>query len=86
MKLMVTSEAQKYILLNGGNVLAQLKHPRIKLDQPDEADTNAYKEVLLNDQVKVFIHVSLLNLDDSYNLRIDTGWGLMGKKLSLKGL
>lgn len=86
MNLMVTAEAQKYILLNGGNVIAQLKHPRLKLDRPEEANANAYKEVLLNDQVKVYIHISLLNLNDSHNLKIDTRWGLMGKKLGLNGL
>lgn len=86
MNLMVTSEAQKYILLNGGNALAKLKRPRIKLGRPDEAKANEYKEVLLNDQVRVHIHLSLLNLDDRYNLKIDTGWGLFGKKLVIKGL
>ncbi|AHF08711.1 hypothetical protein [Desulfitobacterium metallireducens] len=88
MNLMVTSEAQKYILLNGGNALANLRHPRIQLGCPDEtkADVNTYKEVLLNGQVRVYIHLSLLNLDDSYNLKIDTGWGLFGKKLVLRGL
>jgi hypothetical protein len=85
MNLMVTSEAQKYILLNGGSAAAKLEHPRIKLGHPDESD-NDYKEVLLNDQVKVYIHLSLLNLDDHYNLKIDSGWGLFGKRLVLKGL
>lgn len=86
MNLMVTSEAQKYILLNGGNALARQRYPRMQLGSPDESQAGDYKEVLLNDQVKVYIHLSLLNLDDSYKLKIDLGWGLFGKKLVLKGL
>lgn len=86
MNLMVTSEAQKFILLNGGNALAKSQRPRINLGRPDDAKVNEYKEVLLNDQVRVYLHLSLLNLDDHYNLKIDIGWGLFGKRLVLKGL
>ncbi|HVJ49162.1 hypothetical protein [Desulfitobacterium sp.] len=86
MNLLVTTEAQHYIFLKGGNARAKLEHPSLQLGRPKESEVKEYKEVQLNDHVKIYVHLSLLSLDDSYQLKIDLKRGLLGKRLVLTGI
>lgn len=94
MNLLVTTAAKKYIFTKGGKATAKLKkngpedfgRPTVKLGLPKEAELGEYKEVDIGNDMKLYVHVSLLNLDDKYNPKIDVGWKITGRGLVIKGL
>jgi hypothetical protein len=60
--------------------------PTVKLGLPKETELGEYKEVDIGNDMKLYVHVSLLNLDDRYNPKIDVGWKITGRGLVIKGL
>jgi hypothetical protein len=58
----------------------------VRLGQPKDTESQYFKEVDINNQIKLYVHISLLNLDDNYNPQIDVGWKIFGKGLVLKGI
>lgn len=93
MNLLVTTAAKKYISTRGGKATARLKksrtddfgRPSVKLGEPIESELNEYKEIDIGNNMKLYLHLSFLNLDDLYNPRIDVGWRITGRGLVVKG-
>ena len=94
MNLLVTTAAKKYIFSNGGKATAKLKRrgpedfgrPLVKLGQPNESELSEYKEIDIGNDMKLYVHLSLLNLDDMYNPKVDVGWKITGRGLVIKGI
>lgn len=93
MNLLVTTAAKKFIFSRGGKATAKLKksrnddfgRPSVKLGEPKEAESSDYKEIDIGNNMKLYVHLSFLNLDDLYNPRIDVGWKITGRGLVVKG-
>ena len=94
MNLLVTTAAKKYIFTNGGKATAKLKghnqerfgRPSVRLGQPNETEWSEYKEIDIGNDMKLYVHMTLLSLDDMYNPKIDVGWKITGRGLVVKGL
>lgn len=93
MNLLVTTAAKKYIYSKGGKATAKLKQrgpedfgrPTVKLGVPKESELSEYKEIDIGNNMKLYVHLTFLNLDDLYNPRIDVSWGITGRGLVVKG-
>lgn len=57
----------------------------MRLGEPKEVELIEYKEIEIN-QIKLYIHISLLNLDEKYSPEVDVQWSLLGKRLVIKGV
>ncbi|MEL1133539.1 hypothetical protein AAC978_00015 [Desulfitobacterium sp. THU1] len=85
MKLLVTTDAKKYILDNGKNAIAKNEGwPSVKLGVPSEDELKDYQAIDLGEDIKLYTHISILSLDDNHNFRIDYGFKLGGKGLKIK--
>ncbi len=60
--------------------------PSVRLGKPEEEYETEYKKVVVNDHVSLYLHESILNLDESYKPKIDVEWKLFGKGLVIKGI
>lgn len=86
MQLLVTTAAKKYILENGKKAIAKNEGlPSVKLGEPKEEEAKDYQAIDLGNDILLYTHISLLNLDDTHNFKIDYGWKLTGKGLKIKG-
>lgn len=100
MNLLVSTAAQKFIFDKGGKATAKLEtqniqnssgsqeliRPFVQLGEPKESELDEYQEIEMFNQIKLYLHNSLLNLDETYRPEIDVQWSLKGKRLVIKGV
>jgi hypothetical protein len=97
LNLLVTTAAKKFILSKGGKATAKLEgkkaegpqdysQPSVRLGQPEESEKEDFQEVDIGNNIKLYVHISLLNLDDTYNPKIDVEWKIFGRGLVMKDL
>lgn len=58
----------------------------MRLGLPKDDELNDFKEIDVNNKIKLYVHLSLLNLDETYNPKIDVEWKIFGKGLVIKGI
>ena len=58
----------------------------MRLGQPKDTELNDFKEIDINNKIKLYVHFSLLNLEDKYKPQIDVEWKILGKGLVIKGI
>lgn len=87
LNLLVSTAAQKFIFEKGGTATAKLEiRPSVQLGEPKESERDEYQEIEMFNQIKLYLHSSLLNLDETHHPEIDVQWSLMGKRLMIKGV
>ncbi|AFM02425.1 MULTISPECIES: hypothetical protein [Desulfitobacterium] len=85
LKLLVTTAAKKFILDNGMTAIAKnVGWPTVELGEPKEEELGEYQAIDLGEDIKLYTHISILSLDDFNHFRIDYGWKLTGKGLTIK--
>lgn len=85
LQLLVTTAAKRFILDNGKKAIAKNEGwPIVKLGEPGEEELSEYQAIDLGEDIKLYTHISILSLDDFHHFRIDYGWRLTGKGLTIK--
>ena len=59
-------------------------HPSVRLGLPTKEELNECKEINLENDTKLFLHNTLLELCEEDNPVVDVQWTLFGRKLTIK--